>query len=267
MKHIKLIIILLSIRLSSCSGDSDDFKDHIELTPPEESEIFVNIPDPVFKKLLLNAADINKDNEISISEARAATWFGENLNPTEKIKDITGLEEFINLENFVMNAQHVEVFDFTNNKKLKTIQVYGSNAKILKLPYHPELTVLEFNNGQLEELDLSGCVNLVRVDVPAHRLKKLNVTSCIALDRLWFYDNELTKVDLLTNINLRNIVCHSNNLEELDVSNLKSLEDLSCRQNENLKFICVYDLQYAMNQESINDYFKPDDALWAVDCK
>ena len=102
----------------------------------------VNIPDPVFKQVLVdpvNYIDTNGDGEIQVSEALAKTTL--NLMGTTLINDFTGIKAFSNLQSISL--------------------VWGSNATSFDVSNMTNLVNLNLGgNYSLTSLNVSGCINL-----------------------------------------------------------------------------------------------------------
>ena len=116
MKKIILSLSVLSIMLllSNCTIGKSKNKG-VEVL---DENAIVEIPDANFKAYLLESFDINKDGEISISEANAVVDIDcSNRN----IKDLTGIQKFINLERLNCNNNLLEELELRYNKKLNRL--------------------------------------------------------------------------------------------------------------------------------------------------
>ena len=96
----------------------------------------------------------------------------------------------------------------------------------------PNLDVLECNDNQLTELDVSGCTALTWIACSNNQLTELNVSGCAALEHLACYSNRLTELDVSGCTALAGLSCESNQLTALDLSNNAALISLSCGANQ-----------------------------------
>lgn len=89
--------------------------------------------------------------------------------------------------------------------------------------------VLFLNN--LSELDVSSNTELIFLNGEDNSIENLNVTGCVNLEYLWMPENHLTELDISTNSALHELILNSNFLEDLDLSMNPEIEILNCSQN------------------------------------
>ena len=83
------------------------------------------IPDANFKAYLLENFDTDKNGKISIKEAEAVT----EINCSGKgIKNLAGIELFVNLESLDCSNNQLDDVEVQKNKKLKKLDCRGNNA-------------------------------------------------------------------------------------------------------------------------------------------
>ena len=133
------------------------------------------------------------------------------------------------------------------------ITVGGGSSNLKGIEYFTALTMLNCENNQLTELDVSNnsalqtlyCDNnqltalnvsknakLTYLSCDNNQLTALDVSSSTALKDLTCYSNQLTALDVSKNANLTYLSCHNNELTELDVSNNSNLSNLECYSNQ-----------------------------------
>ena len=205
----------------------------------------INIPDANFKAKLLSASssneiaqnlignydviDANGDGEIQVSEAQNIQKL---YVPLSNISNLTGVEEFTNLQNLYCQYNQLTSLDVTQNVNLQTLYC---------------------NNNQLTSLDVSQNVNLEYFSCVNNQLTSLNVTQNVNLQTLYCNNNQLTSLDVSQNVNLEYFSCNTNQLTSLDVSQNLNLQELSCdinqltslgvSQNVNLEYLSCYSNQ------------------------
>ncbi|CAL2083718.1 leucine-rich repeat domain-containing protein [Tenacibaculum sp. 190524A02b] len=172
----------------------------------------VNIPDANFKNALLNhnpLIDTNKDGEIQITEAEAATEInvsGKNIN------DLTGINAF---------------------KNIKILRCSNNNLTNLELTIHYSLKLLSAPYNQLTSIKF-GKLGLTNVFLQNNKLTSLNVAPLDALETLDASINKLTEVQLAFPVNhipFKSLNLWDNELTSIDLSLLTELEDLQVSNN------------------------------------
>jgi Leucine-rich repeat (LRR) protein len=171
----------------------------------------VNIPDANFKAYLVwnTAINTNGDTEIQVSEANSfgGTIYCDNMG----ISDLTGIEDFTNLE----------YLDCSYNL-LTSIGLSQNTA----------LTELSCSENYLTSLDVSQNIVLNNLFCRGNQLTSLDVSGATALTELYCSDNQLTSLDVSQNTALTELTCSYNQLTSLDVSNNTALTALWCTYNQ-----------------------------------
>jgi len=182
----------------------------------------VNIPDPIFKGILLTQFDANNDGEIQTYEVNSVT---ELLVETSNINDLTGIAAFTSLE-------HLNCME--NN--LTTLDVSSNNA----------LINLECQNNLLNNLIIND--NLQSLNCAHNNLINLNLANATNLDTVFCNNNEFTSLDF-SNTPLVFLTCHDN--LELTYINLKNganqgfgFTSGDFANLPNLQNVCVDDLAF-----------------------
>lgn len=169
----------------------------------------INIPDPNFKAILLEAdydnsiagtgllsnlllikIDQNDDGEIEVSEVQNISYL---LIPTSNISDLTGIEYFSNLRYF---------FCFQNN-----------------------LTTLD-NITELTQIE--------RIFCNQNQITSLNLSNFSQLRTLGCWNNQITSLDFSNNPALEIVYCENNLISTLDFTANPLFNDLGCKNSPNL---------------------------------
>ncbi len=212
------------------------------------------IPDPLFKKWLVQNFDQDKDGEISFSEAEAITSISigqdnQGYNTYGAfITSIEGIEYMPNLELFSFEACDWDNYRDNFMGKLKHAD-FSRNLKLkeLSITYCP-----------LDKLDVSMLKNLEKLNCQTNRLEELDVTQNTKLQYLFCgMENLLTKLDVSKNTELLQLSCgldgtgrmfvsdypqgrdimRGNLLTEIDLSNNPKLELFDCVSNKIEKLV------------------------------
>jgi hypothetical protein len=198
----------------------------------------VNIPDPVFKGILLSSTpfneiaknsngvavsiDSNGDGEIQISEAHNIWELNLIGSPIityfVDITNVNGLEQFQNLRNI-------------------SIQGFRFDSPEIDLTALPNITKATCIYNNIESLDVSGLVNLQKLDCSRNSLQSLDLTGLSGLVELnceYNYSDSndfLNEVILAGNVNLQKMNCAGNNITALDFTDCINLKQLTCSFN------------------------------------
>ncbi|WP_026711033.1 T9SS type A sorting domain-containing protein [Flavobacterium filum] len=165
----------------------------------------INIPDPNFKALLLQAdvdndiagfvkIDINNNGEIEQSEALSVYYF---IIQPGNISDLTGIEYFTNLQD-----------------------IYCAGNPITTL-------------------NLSNLTQLITISFGANQLTNLNLTGLTNLEFILCGGNQLTELDVSTLTALKIVICGQNLFTELDFSNNPVFSQLRADECPNLTTIKI----------------------------
>lgn len=172
----------------------------------------VNIPDANFKAALIAyGVDANNDGQIQVSEAQAMNTL-QFTNPT--FTDATGLESFINLQQFNINNSLLTSLDLSPLTQLLNVTCNG--------------------NSQLTNINLNGLTNLTSLTFQTNTIiNSIDLSNLTSLDILNCVENsQLSSIDLTGTSNISQILCSYNNLISLDVSNSSNLITLNCSYNQ-----------------------------------
>lgn len=204
----------------------------------------VNIPDANFKAALIANAAINTDgnNEIECTEAEAYTG---SINVDNIfIRDLTGIEAFVNITSFSSNNNQtsyggsttfLENLNVSNFTSLTSVSCTGNvGFKNLNASGCTALTTVNVSTWLTTgvSVNLSGCTALTSLNLSNKKLNALNVNGCTALTNLNCSDNLLTTLDISTNQGLTELNCSKNQLNTLNTFNNTSLANLNCSYNQ-----------------------------------
>ncbi|MFD2727186.1 T9SS type A sorting domain-containing protein [Hyunsoonleella rubra] len=125
---------------------------------------------------------------------------------------------------------------------LESLNISGENIQNLQgIKAFSSLIELDCSNNYLDELDVSGMVNLERLYCGSNYFLTsnvaspngvLNITATPSLTTLFCADNDLADLNVTLNTNLEVLDCSNNRLALLDISNNTSLVELNCDNNQ-----------------------------------
>ena len=190
--------------------------------PTPDPEDAVSIPDPYFKRYLLEYFDSDKDGFLTEEEGLAIRKIDV---VTDKISSMRGIERFKNLDSLICRGTDVNEYDnighpglldsldVSANRKLRYLACDGNMIRHLNISDNPFIETLVCGWNLLDNIDLST--------VP--KLRTLNISH-----------NPLVSVDLSRCLGLYALDCSGCEIGMLDISMLPSLKALKCSPMENI---------------------------------
>lgn len=204
----------------------------------------VNIQDEMFRRALIHLG-IDKDNNgiITQSEAEAAS----SLELTEwNISDLTGIDQFRNLDTLYCDYNNLSDIDLTKNIKLKFLCCCHNKLTSIDLTSNTSLTYLACGKNLLTSIDLSRNEALKELDCSENYLKELDISQNNGLVIIICTSNALLSLDVSKATQLRSLRCgnydqsaHRNKLISLDIRNNINLSYLEAVNMPSLGRICV----------------------------
>lgn len=169
---------------------------------------YTSIPDSNFENALSDYDDIPNDGQVPTTNINTITYLDIN---SQNIFDLTGIEDFTNLQYLNCHTNQLTSLDVTGLSNLKKV---------------------DCPNNQLTSLDIAGLSNLEELYCDRNQLSDLNTTGLVNLQIFWLFENEFISLDATGLSNLQSLVCFENQLTNIDVSGLSHLEELICDDNQ-----------------------------------
>ena len=163
-----------------------------------ETACFVNIPDPIFKQILLGRypIDTNNNNEIECDEA--GNYTGDITLVADGVTDYTGLEAFTALRMLSIDVDPITTIDLSNNTALETLRLVDT---------------------QISTIDLSANINLKKIEISTPNLSVFDVSSNTALEEITVIGTQITDMDFSNNMLLTDVRVSDNNLTKVNMAN------------------------------------------------
>jgi hypothetical protein len=231
----------------SASGSIDvAYLDNIYLY--RESKI-TQIPDTNFEQALLDQ-NIDSDGVLN-----GKIFTGDIKNVTEltianlNISDLSGIQDFTNLENL----------DVSNNVLTTINLITNTSLRLLNLSYN-----------QLTNLDIGENVVLTDLNVGNNSLTLLDVTQNDELVNLYANSNQLVNFDINQNDKLKRLHLDDNALEIVYLSNgaNRTITDITLNNNPDLICITVDEVDYSTTNWTARDaaasYSLNCNSVWEV---
>ena len=158
---------------------------------------------------------------------------------TDKITDLTGIEDFVDLQYLNCSNNKFDTLNLNNNQSLKHIICVADSIEILMIDSLFSLYKLQCNTNNITNLNLSGNPSLIELWCWDNQLDNLNLSNNIYLGYLKCGGNNITSLDL-SMMDLYELSCQNNAISTIDLENNYSLKSLIC-YNNNLQNINLSD--------------------------
>jgi Leucine-rich repeat (LRR) protein len=191
------------------------------------------IPDPNFERILISQG-IDKDGQngkILTSSIENLTQLSA-LDLTNKITDLTGIEDFKALERLSCYHGALTKLDVSKNLKLKYLDLADNKVSTLDLSKNTALETLDCNSNNLTELNVSANTSLKSLNAYNNSLTTIDVSNNTALEVLAVFTNKITSINVAANVNLKSLQISNNQIKSIDISNNLALTTLSVSNNE-----------------------------------
>ncbi|MEP3837443.1 MAG: T9SS type B sorting domain-containing protein [Algibacter sp.] len=209
------------------------------------------IPDDSFEQVLidlgLDAGPL--DNFVPTSNINSVTSLDLSFDVTGLIiSDLTGIEDFISLNQLFVQNNQLSSIDVSSNTNLQILWCFNNQLSNLNVSQNPSLISLRCEDNQLTSLDTSNNANLNVLICERNNLSSLDISSSTGLNRLQCGSNSLTNLNVSNITNLSYLSCEQNNITTLYLENNSKLTVLLCFENR----ISTLNLSYNVNLTEIN---------------
>ncbi|MFP2994256.1 hypothetical protein ABN763_00005, partial [Spongiivirga sp. MCCC 1A20706] len=202
---------------------------------------FTSIPDPQFEQFLFDEGIDLTAGDGRVLTSRIETIKSLSFNFANAVNypllsDLTGLEDFRDLETFFFQGAPIFGFDFSQNENIQSVLIDSPVAVTITFGSiafpKPDLTTLTVSNFQGSSIDLSNLPNLTLLNLGNNQLTAIDVSNNPLLTRFWLNDNSLTSVDLSNNPLLEQIRLQGNQLTTIDLGANTSVLSLEVQNNQ-----------------------------------
>ena len=202
MKKVLFALVAMSLLFTACEDGNDDF---IKLK--EVDDVCTMMDDINFMAYCYEEFDVNKDGKVSVSEAAAVSI----IDGYDGFNSIKGIEYFTNIERLSSKANkrglRAHDINLSNHKKLREVRLSFAASEFRNSPTKISInfgnnTVLEnlyLDGCNLNDMDLSECVNLTEVKIHDVAIENLNLANGNEIDLfLKGWDNARKDIPALT---------------------------------------------------------------------
>ena len=148
--------------------------------------------------------------------------------------NLTGIEDFIALQNLNCSATNINGLDLSKNSALTTLTCTNNSLLTdLDLRSNISLTTIDCSNNALVNLKLGNNSVLTTLNCAGNSLTSLDVSKNLAITSLdCSNNNTLSNLNLGSNSVLTTLTCNNNLLTSLDVSKNTALTSIVCSFNK-----------------------------------
>jgi Leucine-rich repeat (LRR) protein len=190
------------------------------------------IPDPNFELYLEthdaegNQVEVGDPNSMGdgiqgnsqVTTARLITVLSLDVSGLD-ISDLTGIQDFTDLETLICSNNDLTNLDLSNNLKLISLLCGSNKLRSLDVSANTNLESLNATDNQITNLNLSNNENLESVSLSKNQIANLDLSNNPNLVLLSASDNRLVgALDLSSNANLQTLFCASNQITAVDLS-------------------------------------------------
>ena len=148
------------------------------------------------------------------------------------IKDLTGIQDFRDLQSLIVIDHQLTQLDLSANLKLRYLRCDYNEIDSLDVSMLSELEHLECNGNPISSLDVTNNPKLETLDVGGGPIEMLDISNNPDLTRLVCYATELSAINLSENVKLEVLNIGSNKITDLNLTNNPQLIELNCSRNE-----------------------------------
>ena len=153
------------------------------------------------------------------------------------VSDLTGIEDFIALQDLNCNNNSLISLDLSSNINLQNILADDNSLTTANFTGITNLSTLTLNNNGLTTVDVSNRVMLKQLELEDNNLASVNVTGCSTLEKITTSSNStLSSIDLSTNLALTHLIAVSNSFISLDLSQHSNLLEVDVADNDLTSF-------------------------------
>ena len=190
------------------------------------------IPDSIFEQKLINLGYDNiHDGSVATDSISSIDSLDiSSVSSIYKIYDLSGIEDFYNLQYLNCSNNHFPTLNMNNNSNLKHIICTSNSIENLQVDYLFSLQTLVCNFNLLDSLDLSGNPGLTNLNCLRNELTTLDLSNNTFLTKVSCSENQITTLDLSL-LNLESLQCQNNPISSINLQNNYSLKHLTCHDN------------------------------------
>ncbi|MFK7833559.1 MAG: T9SS type A sorting domain-containing protein [Winogradskyella sp.] len=148
------------------------------------------------------------------------------------ISDLTGIEDFLALENLFCSDNNIESLNITSNINVVSLLCGSNSLAALDLSNNANLETLNCADNQIQNLDISNNLLLKNLTASGNQLTAIDVSNHPDLALLSVSNNRITgELVLNNNPNLESLFCASNQITTLNLAANTVLKNIDASNN------------------------------------
>jgi Leucine-rich repeat (LRR) protein len=172
----------------------------------------LNFPDDKFRNYISQKKDKDSDGKLSAYEIDQTTQL---IIPDRGIRDLKGIEYFVQLEELNCNNNWLKTIDMSANKKLKELRCNNNLLNTLVLSQNKALEILDCSRNELTAVDLSQNTLLKEYNCSGNSIwNTFTLPENKMLTHLDCSNNYITNLDLRSNVALKEVYCQKNDIKD-----------------------------------------------------
>ena len=207
----------------------------------------VHFPDAPFRQWVLDNADEDKDGKLTKDEIRRIKVIDAH---DQGIRDITGIEHFVYVEEVYLYNNYIREVDFTYNVRLRKVHVYNNEITKVNVKYNVELEEFYIYNNYITTIDVTKNIKLKRFHIYNNYITQINLIYNVELVDLYIYNNRITTIDLTKNVKLVRLHIYNNYITQINLRYNVELVDLYIYNNR----LTYIDLTYNVKLVRLHIY-------------
>lgn len=222
----KLLLIALALNVVACSNESTEnytaetaIADGKTFNPDPTPQDYFEAKYPAYMASIESIKTAQKSTTAKtatfVSTYVPDTNFRNALVSSGAAQDANPGDQWIEIDNtkVALNFPQAQISDLT-----------GINA-------FTSLKTLIISQNNLTTLNVSGLVNLQRIECWGNQLSTLNLSANTNLEQIWCHSNQLTNLVIPSSPNLWGVWCYGNKLSTLNLNNNIGITDLFIQGN------------------------------------
>ncbi|MHA7942310.1 leucine-rich repeat domain-containing protein [Formosa sp. 3Alg 14/1] len=197
------------------------------------------IPDPKFEQALIDLGlDYVLDGAVATTHINSITSL---VVDNKEISDLTGIEDFVALEELGLSYNKLTSLDVSNNIALTSLFVNDNELTAIDVSNNTALKRFGIMRNSFTTLDVSALVNIEELFLHQNQLTTVNLpSSAPSLWKLEIYENQMTDIDVSRFGNLRDLRVNQNQLTSLNLKNGNNANFTFFNSEYNLDLTCIF---------------------------
>ncbi len=205
------------------------------------NDAILDIPDPNFKRKLIENTMINLNGDNEITELEAGEYTGHLDVSNQNISDLTGIEGFLHITDLNCSENQLKNLDLSNIHTLKKFDCSNNQLNDLIFSHSNSLTNFNCSYNNIKNIDFESSLNLTELNCSHNKLGELIIKFNPNIVEIDCSNNEIERIRIYGGPHyLKKIDFNSNHLNFYNLSLIKITDaDLVKITKEHADDICL----------------------------